>query len=370
LSSLLETLKRTVTAQNTPVMRFPAEPWFIDAIDMSGGRLTVRGWAFVDDPRSDGDYSGRFSFNGHAFDRVDYPLLRKDVGDCFPARQDADRCGFLLVANDAHQLYRNGFLEISCHDRSATGVASGRDTWYVPDPALHTELPDEDSRFRVIGNRDAAGFLLSGCTDFRRLDRACVAITGNPMASHTRILDWGCGCGRVARYLAPSATSFSGCDIDVDNVAWCAEHLPGRYPVSTLRPPLPFEDDAFDLIYGVSVFTHFRPDIETLWLTELRRVAAPGAILLMTVHGQTTVDYARLNAVARRALLKQIEREGILCSGRNDQLDGHAAHENEYVNVYHSQRYIHRTWGKQFEIVDILRGYIFTHDLVIMRKRK
>jgi SAM-dependent methyltransferase len=296
-------------------------------------------------------------------------LLRKDVGDCFPARQDADRCGFLLGADDVQQPFRNGFLEISCQDRCATGVASGRDTWYVPDAALHSELPDEDSRFRVIGNRDAAGFLLSGCTDFHRLDRACLAVTGKPMASHTRILDWGCGCGRVARYLAPSAGNFSGCDIDADNVAWCMEHLAGRYSASTLRPPLPFTDNAFDLIYGVSVFTHFRPQIETLWLGELKRVAAPGATLLMTVHGQTTVDYARLDVAGRRALLKRIDREGIVCSGRNEQLDGHAVHEDEYVNVYHAQRYIHRTWGRYFEIVEILRGYIFTHDLVIMRRR-
>src|SRR5437588_1664448 len=188
MSSLLETLKRNLAGHHMPEARFPAEPLFIYAIDMSGCSLTVSGWAFVDDPHSDKDYSARFSFNGRAFDRVDYPLLRKDVGDCFPARRDADRCGFLLVAENIVAPYSGGVLEISCRDQTASVVAWGRDSWFIPDPASHPDLPDDDSRFRVIANRDAAAFLMSGCTDFHRLDRACVAVTGKPMARHGRIL--------------------------------------------------------------------------------------------------------------------------------------------------------------------------------------
>jgi len=56
------------------------------------------------------------------------------------------------------------------------------------------------------------------------------------------------------------------------------------------------------------------------------------------------------------------------CSGRNAQLDGHAVRDDEYVNVYHSRRYIDRTWGRHFEMVEVLPGYLFTHDLVIMRR--
>jgi SAM-dependent methyltransferase len=348
--------------------RFPAEPWFIDAIDTSGP-LTVRGWAFVDELRPDGDYAARFAFNRRRFDRVDYPLERKDVGDCFPTRRRAKSCGFVLAANDAASLYPGGVLEITCADVATTPIASGRDSWFFPDPDLHGDLPDEDRRFRVIGNRDASGFLMSGCTDFHRLDRACVATTGRHVAEHRSVLDWGCGCGRIARHLPRLMHGYYGCDIDADNVAWCAEHLPGRYSISTLRPPLPYKEGTFDLIYGVSVFTHFRPELEALWLVELQRVAMPGALLMMTVHGQTAVDYSLPDVSARRTLIKQIEREGIWCTGRNDQLDGHAAHEDEYVNVFHSRHYVHRTWGRYFEILQILPGYVFTHDLVIMRKR-
>jgi len=368
LRTLVDKVAGRFAKQNAPIARFPAEPWFIDAIDTSVG-LTVQGWALIDEPRPEGDYSARFAFNGRRFDRVAYPLERKDVGDCFPGRLGAKDCGFVLVANDVTNLYPGGVLEIACLDRATPPAASARDSWFIPVPVSHADLPDDQQRARVVGNLSVPGFLMSGCTDFNRLDRACVAITGVHMSEHASVLDWGCGCGRIARYLAPLAREFCGCDIDADNVAWCAGHLPGRYSASTLRPPLPYEEGAFDLIYGVSVFTHFRSELEALWIAELQRVAAPGALLLMTVHGQTTVDYARLGEAARRALLRRIERKGILYNGRNHSLDGHAVHEDEYVNVFHSQRYIHRTWGRHFEIVEILRGYIFTHDLVVMRKR-
>lgn len=368
LRGFVEWIAGSLPPRPAPVARFPAEPWFIDLIDTVGA-LTVHGWALIDEARPKGDYSTRFGFNGRRFDRVAYPLERKDVGACFPTRLAAKDCGFVLVADDTANLYPGGVLEITCCDRATPAVASARDSWFIPDPALHSDLPDDQRRKRVVGNLSIPGFLMSGCTDFIRLDRACLAVTGKHMAEYARILDWGCGCGRVARHLAPLARSFCGCDIDAENITWCREHLPGRYSASSLRPPLPYDGEAFDLIFGVSVFTHFRSELEALWLTELERVAAPGALLLMTIHGQTTVDYARLGPADRRALLKSIERKGILCNGRNNSLDGHVAHEDEYVNVFHSHRYIQRTWGKHFQILEVLPGYIFTHDLVIMRKR-
>ncbi|HUH94221.1 MAG TPA: class I SAM-dependent methyltransferase [Casimicrobiaceae bacterium] len=369
VADMLRRARRKLNRRPQPLTRFIAEPWFVDSVETSQGALTVRGWAFLDGPAAADDVAGRFSVNGRPFDRVFYPLERVDVGQCFPARERAKDCGFVLVSNDAGVLYRGGVLEVTCRDRDTPAAAIARDSWFIPDASLHRDLPDEDRRFRVIGNRDAAGFLMSGCTDHERLDRACLVLTGKRLRDYRSILDWGCGCGRIARHLAPVAAGFHGCDIDGDNVAWCAEHLPGSYVASSLRPPLPYAQDTFDLIYGISIFTHFRPDLEALWLSELRRVAKPGALLLMTVHGQTTIDYARLDAAARGRLTAAVQRAGILFGGRNDQLDGYAAHEGQYVNVYHSQRYIRRIWAKYFEIVDILPGYLFTHDLAVMRRR-
>ncbi|MBL0141897.1 MAG: class I SAM-dependent methyltransferase [Betaproteobacteria bacterium] len=134
-------------------------------------------------------------------------------------------------------------------------------------------------------------------------------------------------------------------------------------------PPLPFPDGAFELIYGVSVFTHFRSDLQDLWLQELRRVTQPGGILLMTTHGQTAIDFAGLDPAQFASLRDIVNEAGIFEVSKNDQLDGAVEAAEEYVNVFHSGRYIKSHWSRWFEIVAIVPGYIFTHDLVVMRRR-
>ena len=42
--------------------------------------------------------------------------------------------------------------------------------------------------------------------------------------------------------------------------------------------------------------------------------------------------------------------------------------EEEYVNVFHSKDYVQRKWSKWFSILNIVPGYIFTHDLVVLKR--
>jgi SAM-dependent methyltransferase len=231
-------------------------------------------------------------------------------------------------------------------------------------------MPDAAQRFRVIGNDDEFGFRLTGATDFRRLSRAAAVFASRDFGSFESILDWGCGCGRVARYATRKlAGQFTGCDIDAGNVAWCQDHLPGEYLHTGLRPPLPFDDARFDLVYGVSVFTHFREALQDAWLEELRRVIRPGGFLLATTHGRTAIDFAGLEPNDYVALMRRVVENGIMFSGENTQLDGAVDHDAQYVNVYHSKAYVRSHWKKWFDVVEIIPGYIFTHDLVVLRRR-
>jgi SAM-dependent methyltransferase len=185
-----------------------------------------------------------------------------------------------------------------------------------------------------------------------------------------RVLDWGVGCGRVARHFPRAhAQALTGCDVDGDNVDWCARNLPGTFVASRLAPPLPFDDDAFDLVYGISVFTHLREPMQLRWLEELARVTRQGAWLLMTTHGETAIDFSRLAPADYRRVRDDVRRAGLLVSGANTQLDGHVEHAGEYVNVYHGTGYVRATWGRYFDVLHILPGYILHHDLVMLRKR-
>ncbi len=68
------------------------------------------------------------------------------------------------------------------------------------------------------------------------------------------LLDWGCGCGRVLRHWSDvHGTRVCGCDINPRMVDWCNEHLPFAHVViNELKPPLPFGEAEFDLVYAFS----------------------------------------------------------------------------------------------------------------------
>ena len=348
--------------------RLIAEPWFVDRVDISGPRAVVSGWSLPPAPlnRPPG---GRFLINGLPFDTTSYPLPSADVGQVLWQREGSAMSGFECTIAQLEVVYPDGVLEVSRVRPDTPGIERGRDSWFVPDQALHADLPDHDQRFRVIGDRDVRGFLVSGATDYHRLDRALQSVCGKRLYDCGRVLDWGSGCGRVARHFpAAHCASLTGCDIDRDNVRWCSSHLRGNYLSTGVAPPLPFDDASFDVIYGVSVFTHLREAMQFRWLEELARIAAPGATLMMSVHGRTAIDFARLSPQEYWRACGDVNRRGIVVSGDNPQLDGHADHRGEYVNTFHSSAYIRGAWSRYFRVEHILPGYLLHQDLVILRK--
>jgi SAM-dependent methyltransferase len=354
-----------------PRLFLASEPWFIDRIDQGDDYLAIEGWAFAD-PRPDQDSAeARFLINQRTFDEVAHPLLRKDVGDQFWQRARSELCGFRCVARvSSEQRYPDGDLQLTYRNPGPARRVPAQQSWFLRRLDLEPPFPDEGRRFRVIGNRDLEGFRLSGYTDFRRLEEAAFVYGGKRFGDFAAILDWGCGCGRISRYLAERAgPTLTGCDIDTDNVSWCQANLAGVFAATQVHPPLPFGSGEFDLVIGLSVFTHFRATLQDEWLAELSRITRSRGILLMTFHGETAIDYARLAPGEYLALLGAVQKRGLLCSGANEQIDGYADHENEYVNVFHAASYVRRHWSRYFDVLDILPGYIFTHDLAVLRKR-
>jgi SAM-dependent methyltransferase len=342
--------------------RLVAEPWFVDRVTVSGSTVSVDGWSFSQSTPT------AFSLNDVPFETVSYPFARADVGAAFRQRSDAAMSGFHCRSSNITHAYPEGVMKIS-RSGDDDPIDSGRNTWFMPDASLHSNLPDDARRFRVVGNPDATGFLHTGATDFHRLDSVVRKISGQSLWDFDHVLDWGVGCGRLARHFpVERRQALSGCDIDHDNVAWCAANLDGQFVRSSLEPPLPFASGTFDVIYGVSVFTHLKEALQDRWLAELRRVTRVGGLVLVTVHGETAVEFLRLPPAQYPALKTKIATQGLLVSSANSQLDGHVEQPGEYVNVFHHRDYIERRWSGNFEVLHVIPGYIFTHDLVVMRR--
>jgi SAM-dependent methyltransferase len=146
--------------------------------------------------------------------------------------------------------------------------------------------------------------------EFLRVGQACASLIrlhagemGTDLDHAGRVLDFGCGCGRTARWFLPGLknTEFHGVDVDADAVGWCRQYLsPGQFAVNGPAPPLAFSAEHFDVIYCLSVFTHLDEAMQDLWLSELARILKPDGILLLTVHGKIAAQ--SLDATGQREL--------------------------------------------------------------------
>src|SRR5262245_11351999 len=118
----------------------------------------------------------------------------------------------------AEQLGSARTLRIEFRPGSGLQLSPYQD-WYVPlDIGLQA---DTARRVRVSGTTDEVIFETLGASSLFAISRALREYFGRKFADCAAILDWGCGCGRVARFLANEAPNkLVGIDIDADNIGW------------------------------------------------------------------------------------------------------------------------------------------------------
>ncbi len=208
-------------------------------------------------------------------------------------------------------------------------------------------------------------FLESGFTICGELD-AVLRVAGKAIRDFPRILDFGCGCGRLCRALKARAPSSElwGADIDPEAINWLTWNYQqfAKYRQAPHRPPVKFDDAYFDLVIGISVFTHLPEDMQFSWLEELRRITKPGGYLILTTSGQDNYEN-QPPEVQESMRTKGFYYSDTGAYGQSLSLP------DFYQNTFHAHHYIQKEWSRFFEVVDIQRLAIEKHQDAILLRR-
>jgi SAM-dependent methyltransferase len=107
-----------------------------------------------------------------------------------------------------------------------------------------------------------------------------------------RVLELGCGVGRIGRELAPNIAHWEGSDISGNMLKVARERLAAHANVGltelTRTSLQPLADASFDKAYCVAVFIHMDKEDFYLYLEDLARVLKPGGLLYFDAWNVTS----------------------------------------------------------------------------------
>jgi len=330
---------------------------------LTNDSLETRGIAVAPDGLTG---SMAFFVNGQLCDEVHYPVPDDHTRRLFKHIDGA--AGFKAVVTDGLNAVKSArFFRI---DASPTGAYVEHDwrhaMWFMNPVHECYPFPPPDNIRRVVGDPSQARFGMGGASIVHCIGHYLREM-GRDWSAFRTILDWGCGAGRMTRYLlTETGATVHGADIDSDNIAWCRANLaPGIFHVVPLAPPTAFASSTYDLVIGTSVLTHLTEEMQFAWLEELRRITRPGALLFLSVSGPVQFAYMGIPADVFAAK----EQAGFLDARRDGALDGHIANADYYRTVWHSRGYIREVWGRYFDVLAFVDGIAALQDFVVLRRR-
>lgn len=239
---------------------------------------------------------------------AEYGLQRNDVKTVFPQYSDIERSGFffsknLPLVNGSHRLKvtvyeKNGNMndlgEVAFNLTSKSffnANVSSIFTRFFCKKTVH--LPNKELQLAIGDGYEAVG------KEFFHY-----FISFGEVKPEEKILDVGCGCGRMAvpltMYLHKPGY-YRGFDISREAIDWCKKNITSAYPhflfeyadifnkeyneqgvIASKKYTFPYADNTFDFIFLTSVFTHLLPEDMEHYFSEISRTLKSGGRCLIT----------------------------------------------------------------------------------------
>ncbi|MGK2933485.1 MAG: class I SAM-dependent methyltransferase, partial [Solirubrobacterales bacterium] len=250
---------------------------------------------------------------------------------------------------------------------------------YEAYPGIRDFLPDvPEPALQAMYNGASGPTLAAQSVCFYRKVKEMQATHGSNDISQAKVLDFGCGWGRLTRMFAKDLEPglLHGCDpaqsiLDVIRQSG----VPAKLELSEFLPEsLPFEEK-FDLVFSFSVFTHISETAATRSLEAIHRSLNDDGLFVLTIRPPSYIDFNplmqpavdRLGADRLRVLrdphyvFVPHETEG------HPQFGGEEMHYGEAVITL---PYVKKNWTSMFDLLDvsILSGDMYQVALTLRKK--
>ena len=158
-------------------------------------------------------------------------------------------------------------------------------------PNLRAALPDvpEPAIQERWSGLSGVPLAIQSAAFYRLLTQRYAEVGARPL-DQSRVLDFGCGWGRLTRFLTRDVPPerLCGCDPVASILDEC--RVPATLAQSDVFPErLPF-DESFDLAFAFSVFTHLSEAAHERCLGALSAGLGPGGILVVTIRPPAYLD--------------------------------------------------------------------------------
>ena len=222
-------------------------------------------------------------------------------------------------------------------------------------------------------------YWLSGLRDHVLL-RDRLAERGLSIGAEEAVFELGSASGRVSRHFwCQGGHEDMWCaDINARHVEWIRRFLPPKIKVfqNTILPHVPIADNSIGLVYAFSVFTHLDA-YELSWLAELHRFLRPGGVAYLTAHTERTWNRLSPEIKLYDKVLQMKKPGGSGLQFTEEDLAGPmpvdrlvvGANQVYGTNVFRSTDYLRQTWGRFFDVVDIIDAGCEYQDVVILKNR-
>lgn len=202
-----------------------------------------------------------------------------------------------------------------------------------------------------------------------------------------RILDFGCGWGRIIRFFMKDIgpEGLLGIDCYEDAIAICREsNLRCAFESIDVMPPTLFPENFFDAIYLYSVFSHLSEEAHMAWLLEFRRILKPGGVVIATTRPRHFI--IECDAMRKDKNIKEFQHGAVASfqdvkRSLSDYDNGRFCHSptggggvlstSFYGETAIPKKYVIDHWSKYFSLVDFVyddEHKSFDQNVIIAKK--